>query len=67
MNVPTLGRGFEAISGDYYIADNGEIPSVIVECAFLSSPIDEALISDPDYRLRLASEIEYAVRNYLKG
>ena len=65
MNVPTLGRGFEAIVGEYYIADNGEIPSVIVECAFLSSPIDEALITDPDYRLRLASEIEIAVARYL--
>jgi len=66
MNVPTLGRGFEPVKGDYYIADNGEIPSVVVECAFLSSPIDEALISDPDYRLRLAGEIQSAVVNYLK-
>ena len=66
MNVPTLGRGFEAVKGDYYIADNGEVPSVVVECAFLSSPIDEALISDPDYRLRLATEIQSAVVAYLK-
>lgn len=67
MNVPTLGRGFEPIRGDYYIADNGDIPSVIVECAFLSSPIDEALIIDPDYRLRLAAEIESAVANYIQS
>ena len=65
MNVPTLGREFDPICGDFYIADNGEIPSVIIECAFLSNPIDEALITDADYRLRLASEIEIAVARYL--
>ena len=65
MNVPTLGRGFDPIRGDYYIAQNGTVPSVIVECAFLSNPIDERLITDPDYRLRLASEIECAVARYL--
>ena len=66
MNMPTLGREFEPLKGDYYIADNGETPSVIVECAFLSNPIDEALITSADYRLRLASEIEIAVARYLK-
>ena len=65
MNVPTLGRGFDPIIGEYFIAENGEIPSVIVECAFLSSPIDEALIVNADYRLRLASEIQSAVAAYL--
>lgn len=67
MNVPTLGRGFDPIAGDYFIADNGSTPSVIIECAFLSSPIDEALICDADYRLRLASEIQTAVSRYLNG
>ena len=66
MNLPTLGREFDPIRGDYYIADNGDTPSVIVECAFLSNPIDEALITDADYRLRLASEIQVSVSRYLK-
>ena len=66
MNMPTLGREFEPLKGDYYIADNGSIPSVIVECAFLSNPIDESLILSADYRLRLASEIEIAVARYIK-
>ena len=66
MNLPTLGREFDPIKGDYYIADNGDVPSVIVECAFLSNPIDEALITNADYRLRLASEIQIAVGRYLK-
>ena len=66
MNMPTLGKEFDPIHGDYYIADNGEIPSVIVECAFLSNPIDESLIVSPDYRLRLASEIQIAVARYIK-
>ena len=65
MNLPTLGRGFDPICGDFYVADNGEIPSVIVECGFLSNPIDESLILNADYRLRLASEIQSAVSRYL--
>ena len=66
MNMPTLGKEFDPICGDYYIADNGSVPSVIVECAFLSNPIDESLILSADYRLRLASEIEIAVARYIK-
>ena len=65
MNVPTLGRGFEPIRGDYYIAQCTDAPSIIIECAFLSNPIDEALITDAAYRLRLASEIETALNAYL--
>jgi len=65
MNVPTLGREFEPLKGDFYIADNGDVPSVIVECAFLSNPIDESLICNADYRLRLASQIQIAVTRYL--
>ena len=65
MNVPTLGRGFEPIRGDYYIAQCSEAPSVIIECAFLSTPIDESLITDPAYRLRLAGEIERGLTGYL--
>ena len=66
MNMPTLGREFDPIQGEYYIAENGSVPSVIVECAFLSSPIDEALITNADYRLRLASEIQISISRYLK-
>lgn len=67
MNVPTLGRGFDPIRGDYYIAKCGNCPSVIIECAFLSSPLDEALISDANYRLRLAIEIEKGIEAYLNA
>ena len=67
MNVPTLGRGFEPIRGEYYIVECTEAPSVIIECAFLSNPIDEALITDAAYRLRLAGEIETAVKSYLSA
>jgi len=65
MNIPTLNRGFEPIKGDYFIAQCTEAPSIIIECGFLSNPIDEALITDATYRLRLAGEIEVALTNYL--
>ena len=65
MNEPTLGRGFDPIRGDYYIAKCADCPSVIIECAFLSNPLDEALISDANYRLRLAIEIEKGIESFL--
>ena len=65
MNVPTLGRGFVAIRGDFYIAQCTDAPSIIIECGFLSNPIDESLVSDASYRLRLASEIETALTSYM--
>lgn len=67
MNEPTLGRGFDPICGDYYIAKCAACPSVIVECAFLSNPSDENLISDANYRLRLAIEIKNAIESYFSG
>ena len=67
MNVPTLGRGFDPIRGDYFIAKCADCPSVIIECAFLSSPLDEALISDANYRLRLAIEIEKGIEAFLNA
>ncbi len=65
MNEPTLGRGFSPLKGDYFIAQCSGAPSIIIECAFLSSPLDEALITDPNYRLRLAIEIQKAIERYL--
>lgn len=43
-------------SGDYYILTQG-IPSVLVECGFLSNAKEEALLSDEGYRQRVAQSI----------
>lgn len=48
----------EALSGDYYILKcDGDIPSSIVECGFLSNPEEEALLITDDYQ----NDVSYAI------
>ncbi len=42
------------LSGDYYILNCTEYPSVIAECGFLSNPQDEALLITEEYRQKVA-------------
>lgn len=46
----------EAMAGDYYILTLG-LPSVLVECGFLSNPEEEALLLDAQYRQRIAEAL----------
>ncbi|MFN7965024.1 MAG: N-acetylmuramoyl-L-alanine amidase [Acidobacteriota bacterium] len=39
-------------------------PSVLVELGFITNPEDEALLSKPDYRDKLADALHAAVRRY---
>lgn len=46
----------EALGGDYYILTLG-VPSVLVECGFLSNREEEALLLTEDYRQKVARAI----------
>ncbi len=50
-------RLYDALSGDYYILNESKIPSIIVECGFLSNPEDEKLLLSPEYRDSIAQAI----------
>lgn len=52
--VPRL---YNALWGDYYLLNESKIPSVIVECGFLSSPDDERLLLTENYRFEIANAI----------
>lgn len=52
-----LHRAYEALRGDYYLLSCSEIPSVIVECGFLSNPEEEMLLTTPEYQDKLAYNI----------
>ncbi len=52
--VPRL---YNALWGDYYLLNESKIPSVIVECGFLSSPEDEKLLLSEEYREDIANAI----------
>lgn len=50
-------RLYDALSGDYYILNESKIPSIIVECGFLSNPEDEKLLLSPEYRESISQAI----------
>lgn len=53
----------EALGGDYYILTLG-VPSVLVECGFLSNAQEEALLLTEEYRERVAVAIAQGILNW---
>ena len=51
--------------GDYYMLNCTAYPSVIVECAFLSNPDDEALLVSEEYRREIARRISRGILSFL--
>lgn len=66
-----LIRGLEprkqraAMAGDYFILQLG-VPSVLVECGFISNPAEERLLLDADYQARVAAAIADGLAEYLR-
>ena len=52
-----------ALGGDYYILTLG-VPSVLVECGFLSNKVEEAMLMTEEYRKRVAAAIVQGVVNW---
>ncbi len=53
----------EALGGDYYILTLG-VPSVLIECGFLSNREEEALLLTPEYREKVAASIVQGVLSW---
>lgn len=49
---------------DVYLLKNVNIPSVIVECGFLSNSIEEKLLMDEDYQSKVAFSIYSGILEY---
>ena len=50
----------------YYILKKTHIPLVIVECGFLSNPQDAALLSDEEYRQKVAKAVTKGILDYVE-
>jgi N-acetylmuramoyl-L-alanine amidase len=59
------GNSHQALAGDYYVCRCANVPSVIVECGFLSNPTEEQQLLDDAYRDALVEEIFVGVMMYL--
>lgn len=53
----------KAMAGDYYMLSL-DIPSVLVECGFLSNPEEEQLLMDAAYQQRMAQAVVQGVCQY---
>jgi N-acetylmuramoyl-L-alanine amidase len=58
-------RTCSALTGDYYILNCSEYPSVICECGFLSNPEDESLLITEEYQDTIAYTIFKGIVAYL--
>lgn len=53
----------QAMAGDYYVLQ-GKLPSVLVECGFLSNAREEALLMDAAYQRRIAQALADGLEQY---
>ena len=66
-SMPTCVKKSNALKGDYYLLNKAKCSSIIVECGFLSSPQDEALLTTSEYRQQIAKTVFNGTLKFLKG
>lgn len=62
-NINTLHRGFVEQAG-FAVLKSPDIPSVLVETAFISNPSEERHLNDEDYQEKLARAILGGIKRY---
>lgn len=50
----------------YYILKNAQVPSILIECGFLSNPEETANLTDPNYQKQIAYAIAIGTCRYLR-
>ena len=58
-------RKIKAATSSIFLLDNATIPSVLVECGFLSNPQEEALLRTPEYQKNICIVIATQTANFL--
>ena len=61
---PKNNRLAKKTDGNIYILKDSKIPSVIVECGFLSNPQEEMLLSQSNYQDRVAWSVYSGILKY---
>ncbi len=54
-------------SDSYYLLKHSEVPSVIVECGFLSNPEETSRLTDSNYQKQIANAICTGICSYISG
>lgn len=63
--APENEREVKRATSSIYVLDRLRVPAVLVECGFLSNPDELSLLTDPEYRQKMASVIFSSVCSYL--
>lgn len=50
----------------YYILKNAQVPSILIECGFLSNPEETANLTNPNYQKQIAYAIAIGTCRYLR-
>lgn len=58
-------RRMEKANSDYYVLRKVNCPIVIVECGFLSNPVEEALLGEEDYQEKMAQGITDGILQFI--
>lgn len=66
LNEKYVGKTFSPLTGEYFMLNCTQKPSVIVECGFLSCVEDEKLLSTAEYREELTDAILLGLTDYYK-
>ena len=64
-NVDPSNKRQPKANDSYYLLKKTPTPTVIVECGFLSSPSESALLITPEYQEKLADAICLGILEYL--
>lgn len=67
INSEANGRAYDPLSAEKYILSCSDCASVIVECGFLSNPLDEANLCNRQYQAELAYVLFEGVAVYLQS
>ncbi len=66
-NVDTTNKREEKSNANYYVLKAIEIPSVIVECGFLTNADEESKLNDDIYQDKIAWSIYLGIVRYFEG
>lgn len=58
-------KDYPPLTGDYYILNCTEYPSVIAECGFLSNPTDESLLITEEFQYKIAYSLFCGAIDYM--
>lgn len=65
LSIDSTNKRSEKASDSYYLLKHSDIPSVIVECGFLSNPTETANLTDSNYQKSIAHAISEGIYQYL--